>query len=83
MDHNPGIDITTAQPHATISQIGTEAADLDHNHTTEDTTAIVIINPSEHILGHPTETTGDIVGVVHANSIQTLLHITLTTAPLH
>ena len=69
IDHNPGIEITTAQPHATIPQIGTEAADLDHNHTTKDTTTTVAINPSEHILDHTTETTGDISGVVHTNSI--------------
>ena len=50
-------------------KIGTEAVDLNHNHTTDDTTAKVNINPLEHILGHNTETTGDIAGVVHANSI--------------
>ena len=74
IDYNPGIDITTAQPHATIPQIGTEEVDLDYNHTTKDTTAKVTINPSEHVLGHTTETTGDITGVVHADSLQTLHH---------
>ena len=81
IDCNPGIDITTAQPHATIPQIGTESPDLDHDHTTEDTAANVTINPLEHILGYTTVTTGDIAGVVHTNSIQTLLHITLTVTP--
>ena len=81
IDHNPGIDITTAQPHASIPQIGTEAAGLDHNHTTKDTTAQVTINPLEHILGHITETTGDITGVVHADSIQTLTHTMLGMTP--
>ena len=80
--HNPGIDITAAQPHATVPWIGTEAADLDNNHTTNDTTAKVTINPSEHILGHTTETTGDIRGVVHTDRIQTLVHTTLA-ATLH
>ena len=61
--------------------MGTEAVDLDHNHTTEDTTAKVTINPSEHILGHTTETTGDITGVVHTDSIQKLIHIALAMTP--
>ena len=77
IDYNPSIHTTTAQPHATILQIGTEAVYLDNNHTTKDTTAEVTINSSEHVLGHPTETKEDITGVVHANSIQTLLHTTL------
>ena len=71
----------TAQPHTTVLQIGTEAADLDHNHTTEDTTAKVTINPSEHVLGYTRETTGDISGVVHADSIQTLIHTALNMTP--
>ena len=41
----------------------------------------VTINPSEHILGHTTEATGDIAGVVHANSIQTLIHTALAATP--
>ena len=81
MDHNLSIDITTAEPHVTIPQIGTEAVDLDHNPTTKDTTANMTINPSEHFLGHTTETTGDLTGVVHADCIQTLLHTTLTVTP--
>ena len=81
IDHIVSIDITTAQPHATIPQMGTEAPDLDHNHTTEDTAARVTINPSEHVLGHTTETTGDITGVVQVNSIPTLLHTTVTMTP--
>ena len=79
-DHNPGIDIITAQPHTTISQIGTEAVDLNHNHATNDTTAKVTITPSEHALGHTTETTGDLT-VVHADSIQTLIHTALAMTP--
>ena len=75
------IDITMAQSHTTITQIGTEAADLDHNHTTEDTMAKVTRNPSEHVLGHTTETTGDIAGVIHANSIQTLINTALVATP--
>ena len=81
IDCNPSIDITTAQPHATIPQIGTEAVDLNPNCTNEDTTAKVAINPSEHILDHTTETTGDITRVVHTNSIQTLIHTALTMIP--
>ena len=81
IDHNPGIDTTTAQLHATIPQIGTEAVDLNPIHTSKDIAAKVAINTSDHVLGHTTETTGDITGVVHANSIQTFLHIALTTTP--
>ena len=40
------------------------------------------IKPSEHILGHTTDTAGDITGVVHASSIPTLLHTFLTATPL-
>ena len=80
-DHNPDINITIVQPHATIPQIGTEAVDLDSNPTIEDITAKGTINPSEHILGHTTETTGDITGVGHADSIQTLLHTAHTMTP--
>ena len=79
IDQNPGIDSTTAWPHTTVLHIGTEEVDLDHNHTTEGTTAKVAITPSEHILGHTTETTGDLTEVVHINSITTLLHMALTT----
>ena len=81
IDHNPCIDITTAQPHTTVLQIGTDEVDLDHNHTIEATTATAIITPSEHILGHITETTGDLTAVVHADSIPTLLHTTLAMTP--
>ena len=81
IDHNPGIDITTAQPHITIPQIGTEAANLDYNHTIEGTAANITITPSEHVLGHTTETTGDLTEVVHAKSILMLLHTTLTMTP--
>ena len=49
--------MTTAQPHTTILQIGTEEVNLDHNHTIEGTTAKVTVTPSKHILGHTTETT--------------------------
>ena len=38
IDHDPNTDITTAQPHAMILQIGTEEVDLDHNHTIKGTT---------------------------------------------
>ena len=79
--HNPSIDITTAQPHTTIPQIGTEAVDLNPNCTTKDTTAKVPINPLEHILGHTTETTGDITGVVHTENIQTFIHTALAMSP--
>ena len=81
VDHNPSIDITAAQPHATVPQIGTKAADLDHDHTTKDTAAKVAINPSEHILGHTIETTGALRGVVHANSIHTCIHTTPAMTP--
>ena len=81
MDHNPGIDITTAQPHANILQIGTEEVDIGHNHTIEGTTATVTITPSGHVLGHTTETIGDLTEVVHADSIETLLQTALTTTP--
>ena len=81
IDHNPGIDITTAQSHATVLQIGTEEVDLDHNHTTEGTTAKVTITPSEHVLGHTTGTTRELTEVVHANSILTLIHTALTVTP--
>ena len=50
--HNPSIHTTTAQPCATILQTGTEAVDLNPNPTTEDITAKVAINSSEHVLGH-------------------------------
>ena len=62
-------------------QAGTEAVDLNPNPTTKDITAKVTINPSEHILSHTTETAGDITGVVHANSLQTLLHISHHDTP--
>ena len=81
IDHNPSIDITTAQPHTTILQIGTEDVNLDHNHTIEGTTATPSISSSELILGHTRETTGDLTEVVHANSIPTLLHTPPTTTP--
>ena len=81
IDHNPGIDITTAQPHTTVSQIGTEAVDLNHNHTTNVTLARVTINPPQHVLGHNTETMGGIAGVVHTDSIQTPIHTTLAVTP--
>ena len=45
---------------------GTNAVDPDHNHIIEDTTAKVVITPTEAILGHTIETTGDITEVVHA-----------------
>ena len=81
IDQNPGIDITTALPHATILQIGTEEVDLDQNHTIEGTAATVTITHSEHVLGHTTETTGKLTEVVHADSIPTLLHTALTMTP--
>ena len=81
IDHNPGIDITTAPHHSTILQIGTEEVDLDHNHTIEGTTAKVAITPAEHILGHTTETTRELTEVVHPNSIPVLLHAILTMTP--
>ena len=81
IDHNPCIDITAAQPHATILQIGTEEVDLDHNHTIESTAAKVTIPSAEHILGHTTETTGDLTEVAHADSILTLQHTTLAMTP--
>ena len=81
IDHNPSIDITTAQPHAPIPLIGTEAVDVNPNPTTKDITAKITINPSEHILGRTTGTTGDITGVVQTNSIQTLLHTAFTVTP--
>ena len=77
IDHNPGIDITTAQPHVNVLWIGTEKVGLDHNHTIKGTTAKVTIIPSEHILGQTTETTGDLTGVVHVDSIQMLIHTAL------
>ena len=58
--------------------MGTNVVDLDHTHTIEGTAAKVTINPTEHILGHTTERTGDITGAVHTNSIQTHIHTTLT-----
>ena len=81
IEHNPGIDISTAQSHATVLQIGIEEVDLDHNHTLEGTTTKVAITPSEHVLGHTTETTGDLKKVVHDDSILTLLHTTLAMIP--
>ena len=78
IDHNPCIDITTAQPHTTVLQIGTEEVSLDYNHTIGGTAAKVTISPSEHILGHTTETTGDLTEVVQTDSILTLLHTPLT-----
>ena len=73
--------MTTAQPHATILQIGKEEVDLDHSHAIEGTVATAAITPSELILGHTTETTGDLTEVVHTDSIPTLLHNTLAATP--
>ena len=42
---HPNIGITTAQHHASIPQIGTEAVGLNRNHITEDIKAKVTINP--------------------------------------
>ena len=81
IDHNPSMDITTAQLHTTIPQIGIEAIDLNPNDTTEDITAKVTISPSEHVIGHTTETMEDMTGVVHVDSTHTLLHTTLTETP--
>ena len=75
IDHNPGIDITMGQPHAT------KEVDLDHNHTIESTTAKDAITPVEHILAHTTETIGDLTEVAHTNSIPTVLHTTITVTP--
>ena len=80
IDHNPGIDTTTAQPHATVPQTGTEAVDLNPNPTTNDIAAKVAINPSEHILGHTTDNRRP-CRVVHTDHIQTLLHTVLTITP--
>ena len=84
IDHNPSVDITTAQPHATVLQIGTEAADLrsqsHHWRYCNQWSQPWILQST--FLGHTTEATGDIAGVVHtANSIQTLIHTAL--APQH
>ena len=78
--HNPSIDTTTAQPHTTIPQIGTSSRSQS-DHTTKDIAAKVTINHSEYILGHTTETTRDIKGVVHADSIQMFLHTALAVTP--
>ena len=71
------ITTTINQPHATITQTGTEPVGLDHNPIIADATAKVAMTPTEVIQGHITGTTDDMTGVVHDAHTQVLIHIIL------
>ena len=57
---------------------GTDTVGLDHTPTITDTTAKVIMIPTEAVPGHTTGTTDDSIGLVHDDQIQVLIHIFLT-----
>ena len=87
-DQNLKIATTIDQPQATATKTGTDAVGLDYNLIIADTTAKVVMIPTEAIPGHTTGTTDDIMRVAHDVHIQVLIHIILnvtlhTTDHLH
>ena len=61
---------------------GRDAVDPDHDHIIKDTTAKVIITPTEAILGHSVGTTDKITGVIHDAYTQVPIH-TILIMTLH
>ena len=79
IDQKPIIATTPDLPPITIVKTGTDVVGLDHNPILTDTTAKVIMTPTEAIPGHTAGITDDITGVVHDPHTQPLTHIILTT----